>query len=149
MAAYLENLYSALRTVIAAEWTDVPDNGIWEAEHAEQIPWEDLTPPYAVIAMAEMPEEDVGLANLAYAIPCEIYYVSEVKGHSSSIRAKLETLRSYLWNPANTLSTGQVWDIPELTWSRTLEPNVIFQQKRMKHRAGRVRVVCLVGETAA
>jgi hypothetical protein len=141
--AYLEPLYDAIRTRIAAVWPDVPDNGIFEPEHVDLIPWADLTPPFAVVAIDAIPKGEWGSANEAFVPQVHIYYVAKVNGPLSGIRAKLEDLDADLRTAA--LTAGQVLSNDELNWSEQLEPNQVFIQKRMAHRAGRVSVTCLIG----
>lgn len=144
MSAYLENLYSALRTRINATWTDVTANGIYEAEHVDLIPWADLTPPYAVLTITEMPGGDWGMQNLTYQPMVEVWYVGQVTGSSGSIRAKLEAMRDDL--RVNDLTTGQVIDITDLSWSDNLVPNNVFLSKGYMQRAGRLIAECVIGE---
>ncbi len=146
MAVYLTGLYADLRTIIAATWTDTPPGGIWEHEHQSLIPWEELTPPYAVMCIedAELDDGEYGTANQVYQFPVGIFYVGEITGDSTPIRSKLEALRDALL--AGTISNGQVIDVTALTWSEeALEANKIFVAKDYAHRAGRLTVNVIVG----
>ncbi len=142
---YLTGLYSDLRAIIAANWPDVPANGIWEDEHLLMIPWADLVPPYAVICINNAPVDDAewGTANQVYAVTPHVYYVAEISGDSTPIRAKLETLRDALI--LASITNGQIIDVTELTWSEELEANKIFSAKEYTHRAGRLAVDVIVG----
>lgn len=144
--SYLESLYTAFRTAISAVWTDVPANGIWETEHIEMIPWEDLTPPYAVILIGDTPVNDTYSPSdcETFAPMVHIYYIAAVSGGSSGIRAKLEALRDYLY--ANNLSAGQVIRVESLSWGNALPPNVPFSAKNQSNRAGRLVAFTVIGE---
>jgi hypothetical protein len=148
MSAYLENAYAALRARINAVWTDVTADGIWETEHLEMIPWEDLTPPYAVIHIASMPLSDEwsSMHASAYNPQIDIYYVAAITGPSGTIRAKLEALRDDLIAQSISLSAGQVLDVRNLTWANNIEPNLVFVTKDYTHRAGVLTVDYLIGE---
>lgn len=146
MSAYLETLYDALRTVISNEWPEVDADGIFEVDHLDMLPWQDIKPPYAVISISSMPQdtENAATDSLSYMPVVEIYYVGDVAGPRSPIRAKLEDLRDVLWT--GPLEIGQVWNIPSLDWSSGLEANQILAGKGMSQRAGRIEVAILIGE---
>ena len=146
MSLYLETLYDALRTVVAATWPDVDPDGIFEADHLDMIPWQDLTPPYAVLAIGSMPQDTAtGPADgLCYLPVVDIFYVATVSGPRSAIRAKLEALRDALWY--GPLALGQVRSLPSMDWSADLPANQVLAAKGMSQRAGRLQVGILVGE---
>jgi hypothetical protein len=148
MSAYLETLYDGLRTIISAQWPDVDATGIYEADHLDMLPWENLTPPYAVISISSMAQDTTIAAvdALAYLPMVEIYYVALVSGPRSPIRAKLETLRDALWQ--SVLEVGQVWNIPSLDWSADLPANQTLAVKGMGMRAGRIQVQVLLNQIA-
>ena len=145
MSAYLETLYSALRTVISSQWTDVPTGGIWETEQVEMVPWERLVPPYAVVVIPSMPLADWGLNSMLYNPQIDLYYVAAVTGGSSNLRAKLEGMRDYILS--NDISTGQVLNVHSIGWGNDIPANVIFISKNYTHRAGRMTLDALIGET--
>ena len=148
MSAYLDSLYDALRTVISAAWPDVDADGIFEAEHLDLMPVEDLTPPYAVISVSSMPKnDDWAVDTLAYQPVVDIYIVEAVSGPRSGIRARLEVLRDALWT--TPLAFGQVMDIPLLDWSSDIEMNSLLAGKSLSQRVGKLQVDVLVGQTAA
>jgi len=146
MSLYLETLYDALRTVISTVWPEVDADGIFEADHLDMIPWQDLTLPYSVIAISSMPQDTdlASLDSLAYLPVVEIFYVCAVDGPRSPVRAKLEALRDALWT--GPLRIGQVRSIPSLDWSSDLVPNQVLAAKGMGARAGRIQVGILIGE---
>ena len=146
--SYLAQLYADNRTVIAARWTDVLANGIWETEHEKMIPWGDFTLPKAAICIpSTQVSPDWGVANQVYQIPIQIYYAGVIAGDSGPIRLKLEALRDDLL--ANTVpSTLCVLDVTELTWSDTIEANVVLMAKNYNYRAGRLTVNVLAGTMA-
>lgn len=144
--AYLSTLYDDLRAVIAATWTDVVADGIYEDEHIEMIPWAELTPPFAAICVDDVPvdaEGEWGSANQVYQPQVGIYYVGAITGGSDPIRGKLEALRDALL--AATITNGQIIDVTGLSWSDELDANKVFMAKDYTHRAGRVMVNLIVG----
>lgn len=143
--AYLETFYDALRAAVAAVWTDAKANGIFEVEHQQMIPWADLTPPCSAILISSMPKtDDWGMTWNAYEPRVELYYVANVAGDSSGIRAKLEAMRDALLTTG--LTSGQVLDVEDLCWSDDLEANIVMIQKDYAQRAGRLIVHCVIGE---
>ncbi len=146
MSQYIETLILSLRTRVSAVWTDVPANGIWEAEHATEFSWSDQTPPYAVFVFSLAQRSSWGMANLAYEFPLDLYYVAETQGPGSPIRAKLEALRDDLW--ANgALTGGQVYQVTDLNWGRGLLANQVLAKKNSLFRAGRLTLTCICGES--
>jgi len=146
--SYFTTVYTDIRTVIAATWTDVLANGIWEVEHENMVPWGDITPPVASICITTTPlAPDWGAANQIYNPQVSIHYAGIIAGDSTSIRAKLEALRDALL--ANTVpSTLCVLDVTELTWSDTLEANAALMAKNYSYRAGRLTASVLAGTMA-
>lgn len=144
--AYLGNLYTALRSAIAAVWTDTPAHGIWESEHVNMVAWDSLVPPYAVIVISEGEENEEfsGLNALVYEFPVELYYVGATTGDGGTLRTKLEAMRDRLW--ATDPTPGQILRIPTISWSRDLPPNQSFESKNFTHRAGLVRTSVIAGE---
>lgn len=143
--SYLTQVYTDIRTVVAATWTDVLANGIWEVEHENMVPWGDITPPAASICITTTPlAPDWGVSNQTYQPNVLIYYAGIIAGPSTSIRTKLEVLRDALL--ANTVpATLCVLDVTELTWSDQLEANVALMAKNYSYRAGRLTVSVLAG----
>lgn len=147
MSAYLNDLYTAFREVLAVAWPEVVANNIYEAEHADLIPWADYTIPYAVVLCEGLQAGEWGMDNLAYEGEVHIYYVAATKGPGTALRPKLEGARDALLH--TSLSTGQVIDITGLDWGNGLTPNEIFTAKGMAHRAGMLTAQVVVGETFA
>ena len=140
------NVYTDLKTSIRRAWPDVATsaNGIYETDMIDKIPWETLTPPYAVIAIEEFPESGEGSQDTTNYLPeAHIYYVAATTGPLTTMRDKLSALKDDLLS--NVFANIEVWQIPLLSYSRTIDANLIFAQKRMPHQAGRVCVKCFVG----
>src|SRR6267378_3301674 len=146
MSAYIDALYTAIRLAIYTTWTDVQTNGIWEGENLEMVPWEDLTPPYAVFVWGEFPlsEEWCGIDTDIYEGLVHIFWVGATTGDSSAARLKIEALRDYLRD--GSMSAGQVVRVQQLRWDNEMEPNKTFAEKNYTHRAGLLAPVCVVGE---
>ena len=144
MAAYIDDFITAVRAQVLASWPDVAAEGVYEAEDIERIPFEDLTPPYAVLVMSDLTDaEDGGTANHAYNCDVEAWYFGATV-NPATIRAKLETLRDEMEDAE--LATGQVIDIGALSWSAALAPNVTFLAKNLPALGGRVVARMMVGE---
>lgn len=145
MADIIDDLYPAVRAIVAATWPECVASGIWEAEHVDRIPYADLTPPYAVIAIDTVPAVDFGGTLDSFQPTIEVYYVAESKGPMSGVRLKLEALRKALNKADDTVLC--VTGVTGLTWGRSLFPNQVFTQKRMTHAAGRLSFQVLVRES--
>ena len=148
--AYPEEFLNELEQVILSVWTEIEPNGVYQAEHVELIPWEDLPTPYAVIFLPEMAPWQGNQEGTSDQSFVEIYYVAVASGPSSGIRGRLEALATTLW-PAGTadgpLTLGQVLERPQRSWSQELAPNQRFLQvARCLRRAGRLRFPCLTEE---
>lgn len=142
---YLTQLYTDIRTVVAATWTDVPAQGIWEDEHIQMVPWERVNLPFASICLDNAPVDngEWGTGNQVYAVSLSVFYVGNITGDSGPIRDKLEALRDALLTA--TITNGQILDVTELSWSDELEANKVFMMKDYTQRAGRVMVDLIVG----
>ena len=144
MASYLPALYTVARAVIASACPEVVANGIYEAEHADRIPWEEYNLPYAVILVESMTQSlDYSGINDVYDVSLEVFYVCEVGGPVSPIRDALERIRD-AFNTADQMLI-QVQRIRELSWSDSSEVNALFASKNMPHRAGRIDISVIAG----
>ena len=142
--SYIEAYYTRLREVVAFACPEVKANGIFETDHADMIPWEDMKPPYAVIAIGQMTGTDQwGTVVGIYETPVEVYYVAQVSGLLSPVRGALERLRDAFdaWDQDKV----QVTMVAELEWGRGVPANQYFADKNMAHRAGRITVNTLIG----
>lgn len=140
------NVYDDLRTSIRRVWpeTATTQTGIYETDHIDKIAWESLTPPYAVICIESFPETDQGSSDTVNYMPePQIWYVMAVAGPLTAMRDKLSALKDDLLT--NTFTNFELWNVPMVEYSRTLQPNNIFAEKRMPHQAGRVTARCFVG----
>ena len=149
----LNPLISEVRAVIAATWPEVlPDGagggggGILEAEHADMVPWSDLALPYAVILIEDVPLSGLAaLDELCFAPKVCVFFTDRVRGASTGIRDKLQSLIAAFW-PADPLTVGQLLDVPRLEWSNALLPNQVLAAKNASARAGVVVLDVLVTE---
>lgn len=150
MSTFIEDLQGALKTVVGAAWPDVLGDGITsgrgirEAEALEQIPWAELSPPYAAILLGDMVGADWAADSQCFEVLVEVYYVGAVTGKSTALRAKLQALFDALF--AAPLTSGQLLEVTEMTYRSTLPPNMIFAEKGYTHRACRLTAKVLVGE---
>lgn len=146
MTAYLNDLYADFRaSALKIVWPEVVGNNIYEAEHADLIPWEGFTTPYAVLLCEGLMPGEWGMDNLAYEAEVQIYYVDKTTGSGKLLRPKLELLRDQLLRVG--LTVAQISDVTNLDWGNSLTPNLIFTEKGMAHRAGRLTAQCVMGET--
>lgn len=146
MAAYLGQLVTDLRALLATNWSEVKANGIWEYRHINMVPWQDLTLPYAVMVFPEFTTDDRwGVTNDAYSGQVELYYVGEDLGEASTQITKMETVRTYLIQ--NGLTGALIPIVSDVTWNDDIEPNIIFRDKNYTSRASRLTVEIVVGET--
>lgn len=146
MSVYISTVFDAFRVQINAVDTTSPY--IYEEEHLDMVPWEDLTPPYWVIHAASLPfsEEWSGLNGLAYEPEVMLYYIHDVKGSSAPLFANIEALRDRLVTNPTAMTVGQVLNVTNLTWANNIEPNLVFASKNYTHRAALLTVDYLIGE---
>lgn len=131
---------TALQALIVATWPETihAGNGALEAEHADQIPWADLTLPAAVILIEDVPryegsplDADWGLATV------ELYYVTTARGGSDGHRVKLKALGAALKpDPLAAAGAGQVVRVLRQSWSARLPVNQTLRDANRSQRAG-------------
>lgn len=141
----LEPLVTRVRTTMVAALSELLTGGVYEAEHADLVPWTDLPVPYGVILIEEVPRYPGSPLGEEWANPqVQIYYVAAVSGDSVSLRAKLLTLRAAFWpgspgtDPLAAASVGQVLSEPAWGWSKMLPPNAVFNREGTLRRGGRL-----------
>lgn len=151
MSTFIQDVQDALRVVVGVAWPEVlgsgttSNNGIYEAEAIEQVPWDRLNPPYAVILLGDLvTNTEFASDSQIFNVEAEVYYIVEVTGRSTGLRLKLSALFDALF--ANVLSSGQVLEVTEMSYKSTLPPNMIFAEKGYTHRAARLTMNVLVGE---
>lgn len=133
-------LIAELRTRIASVWTDVADNsggvirGIHEAEDLEAIPFDNITPPYAVILCHEGAKFPSRMTGKVWMYSFDIYYVRAKTATQPALRTKIEALVTSLLT--TDLTNGQVWEVTRASWSRNLEINRAFIDRNIALRAG-------------
>lgn len=153
-------LYAQLEQLVAATWPDVVSGSshyIRETDHIMNIPFEALTnqaTPYAIITFpAPQPFTDAGMANRAYRLECEFWYVAEVTLGSSALWAKAEAMAAALWAEGRTptlITAGQVWSdpMPRPQWGVGLPVNQFLRSKMVELLACGATATVLVGEQA-
>jgi hypothetical protein len=107
----LEPTITALRAAMVAALPELGANGVYEAEHADLVPWADFALPYGVILIDEVPRDEAGPLDETWLRPrVQLYYVMSVSGDSVGLRAKLQTLRAALWptDPLAAANAGQI-----------------------------------------
>jgi len=151
---FIDAVYVAFGNIIEAVWPEcaTQETGIFEADHAENLAWNRLTPPYAVIAIdSTMKAPGYGEGNQVYNPTVSIFYVCETDGPVSPIRSKLTAMEQYLTTPANNALVvdgnyiGQITDVLRMTWSASLPANQVFIAKQSNYRTGRLDVQILYG----
>lgn len=144
MAAYLETLITDVRAGVLAGAPDLTANGVYEAEHAEIIPWGELPLPFGVIAIELDGDPEWGIRSTAFLATIDVYLVYSELGGSDGVRAKLEAVRD-AFAGTERLTQGTTLEISGLSWSRNLEPNRELASDPSR-RAGRVTIQAVVGE---
>ena len=137
-------LFVALRAVIASAWPEVVSAGIYEADHADQVPWASLGVPRAVVtigAMTATTEWGSTLDN--YIATVEITYLCQIAGPLSQIRAKLMGIRRAI--NLSAIDTPQGANCL-LDWSDMLRVNAVLKAEESDIRAGMYRFTALCGE---
>lgn len=144
--ATLNAFVVALRAGIAAVWTDVVPNGIFEGGQAVDVAWEDYAIPYAVMLVGDLERDDAwGMQNEVYHLEVRVIRVQSIYGGDAPLRTNLGQLVNYLL--ANDLGTGEVMDVSEIRTGRAIAANELFVTKGYTQRAGQVTLHCIVGET--
>jgi hypothetical protein len=143
----LEPTITALRAAMVAALPELGANGVYEAEHADLVPWADFALPYGVILIDEVPRDEAGPLDETWLRPrVQLYYVMSVSGDSVGLRAKLQTLRAALWptDPLAAANAGQIVSEVGWGWSADLPPNQVFRRDGVQRRAGRLVLDVLV-----
>jgi hypothetical protein len=147
--------YQAIKDRAYSVWPEtMPGNkggGIMEAEHHSMIPWDREVLPFGAIVIDPSLGTPMTMDALVFRQTVDIYYVNYVKGGSSGIRQRIQSLIQSLWpdppNPPNDvvfLEYGQVEDIIGYTVADSLYPNYFFRSRNSMHRAGRLQFRYLV-----
>lgn len=146
MSAYLAQLETDIRTVVAATWTDTKAGGIFEGQNLEMIPWDTVGVPFAFFTLDVQPCEDMNAQGVNYYVGVTCGYIGATAGNSSLQIAKGEALRDALLT-AGSLTNGCVMDVPTINWGHTIQPNMDFVKKDYTHRAVLVNASVFIGET--
>jgi hypothetical protein len=129
--------------------------GVWIGEHVENVPFDLIDAPYAVIAVPDWSVGDWSPDVFSWEQPVHIYYVgrteedpgAETPGQDGSgIRDKLEQLAHWLepGNQPDPLVYGQVMDVMGISTSRGLPFNQILRSKKLPLMAGRLMTKILM-----
>lgn len=114
-----------------------------EAEHLNKIKWAEIDPPFVAMVCSDFQEADWGVANLSEEGNVDLYYVAQVVGDSSGLRAAINTLVDRFW-PADVLTTMQVLGLDAPRYDDDLDVNQLLASAGRSQRAGMVRLRCLV-----
>ena len=145
MSAYVPGIFADIQAIIKPVWPEVVANGIWEATHVNQVPWGELTIPFAVTHIKRFERSSLLVPDvLGYMVSADVYYIAQTAGPISPIIAKLESLRDALSTAA--LTHGQVYDIGNFEWDDSLGPNAFFVASNSTARAGMITVQVLIGQ---
>ena len=137
-------LFVALRAVIAAAWPEVVSAGIYEADHADQVPWSELGVPRAVVAISALTATtEWGSTIDNYIATVEITYLCQIEGPLSPIRSKLMAIRRAI--NLSAIQTPQGANCL-LDWSDMLRVNAVLKAEESDIRAGMFRFTALCGE---
>ena len=144
MAVWTQAVYDSLRLAMATAMPALATTGIFEAEHAAEIPYSDITLPYGAIQPGEWSSTEMGgTSNEFYTSECTLWIVAEVGGDSGLLRPYLEAIRDQLLH--TPITSGQTLLVDSMEWSRRLEPNILFENKNYTQRAGKLAVHLIAG----
>ena len=157
MAYDWSDLIRETMAVVAATWTDVVPNGIFLYQEIARVSWE--VPdgyPYAVLHMRAASTGEWGLGNVAFEPVIEFHYItSETEAQGADplaalniIPAKLEALKSALYDAAHTDSQATLLEIEEIDWSGTSAVNSILLGKNVPVGGGMLAARYVCGESA-
>ena len=144
MAAYLETLFADVRGGILAAVGELSVDGIFESEHADTVPWGELTLPYAAVVVNLDAAAEWGIQSNAFTATVDIYLVYAQLGGGAGLRAKLEAVRDAFAN-TERLTKGTTLEVGRVGWGRDLAPNRELAADPTR-RAGLVQVRAVVGE---
>lgn len=143
--AALNDVHTAIQSLVAATWPDIVVHGVYEVETLNSIPWDDLKPPYAAIMASEpVGTDDFGLQCYWFNVPCKVFFAQEVgeEGQREALRQRIEDFALAL--EATDLDCGQLLHTDRLDTSDTSEVNRVFAGKDYAHRAGVVEFTVLL-----
>ncbi len=138
MPVYLYNtLIDEAAAVVAATWTDVVPDGIWELDEAIRQTWEERTMPYAVFDLKPPEPAEWGVVNNAHEVELDIHYIALESVGMSTIRTKLATLESAMFVAGNfPVSQATLFPLTRLDWSGENPINAIAYAKNVPFLAG-------------
>jgi hypothetical protein len=132
-------------TVIAATWTDVVANGIWELDEAMRQSWEERTLPFASFELGTPEAAEWGVVNNAHEVELKVHYIALESAGMSTVRTKLTALESAMFVAgAFTASSATLFAETRLDWSPENPINAIAYAKNIPVCAGTItfRFVC-------
>lgn len=147
MSSYLETVYSEIRSHVVTALPEVLNEGVFEMEGVEAIPYEDLALPYAVITLGMgNSDETAGTANKIYTADMALTAVFDADSDCSVIRPYAERLRDFFLQVTPT--NYQVMDVAAIDWSATNDPNRLFITKNYPQRGFVLTARIIFGEVA-
>jgi len=147
---FLNPAVQELLELVATAWPEVlnEDEGrrIYEFEHIAQVPFEELTAPYAVLVVEPRAATEMGFGTEHTWLDCEVYYVAASQGRPTGIRTQLQLFREAI--RADSLELAQVWDTPRPAagWNQRLEVNQLLRGRKLPLAGGLVTFRLLTGE---
>jgi hypothetical protein len=155
MADFLEDAKLEWAALVAGAWPEViaPADeaglvrGIYLAEHAEDLPLDQIEPPYAVISIPDWPRELWAFDALTFEPIVSFYYILEAQGPTTEVRAQLALLRELLLPEAPSpgiLEMSQVMDILMESTSRDIPLNQALRERGAQMQAGMVSARIIV-----
>ncbi len=134
-------------TVVAAVWTDVVPNGIWELDEAIRQSWEERIMPFAVFEL-EPPEPTTewGVVNNAHEVSMRWHYVALEAAGMAAVRTKLTALESAMFSPtAFVTSQATIKAETRLDWGPENPINSIAYAKNIPVCAGTLTLHLICG----
>lgn len=157
MAYNWANLLREVMAVVATTWTDVVPNGIYLYQEIARISWEAPDAyPYAVVHLRAADTGEWGLGNVAFEPVIDFHYImAETQAQGADplaalniIPAKLEALKSALYDAPHTDSQATLLDIEAMDWSGESAVNSLLLAKNVPVGGGLLSVRYVCGESA-
>lgn len=151
MAFDIAGMIDEITEVVADTWTDTSPGGggggIWEASQIEARSFEEIGGfPYAVVEIPETVDVEFGIVNAVQLGLLSLHYVAMESATLSTIWAKIEALKSAMFQATFTGMT--VLNLDGLDWSALHPSNEIFLAKKVPYRAGSLTMRIIFGESA-
>jgi hypothetical protein len=153
MSNWINDYWQALKTIIAATWTDVQVGGIFLDNVMERSEWRNLLDagqlavPWVVVVIEAEPTSDWGVGPKQIVKPT-IFYCTSV----AAAKAAGPTATGYIWSKMAGLqgalmadwTLGTTLDEVTIDVSASNPINISFLESKLKYQAGSLQVQTVV-----